>query len=177
MKKSNVKELLELGCGQGRDSIFLASNGINVRTFDQSKVAVDAVISHTKNNSLPLTAITHDAREGLPYADEEFGVVYSHMFFSMRFTRAELKFLFNEVRRVLAPNGLHFFSVRSDKDAFYGKGRHIEDGVYDVNGFEIRFFSRKEVIDLAEGLEIEQIVEDALNSLKRDLQRWKDAHL
>ncbi len=160
MKRHDVNELLELGCGQGRDCIFFASKGIAVKTLDHSKIAIDSVAERAKVHALPVTAMVYDARTGFPYKDQEFDAVYSHMFFSMNFTSAELKFLFGEVRRVLKPNGFHFFSVRSDKDRFYGKGRQIADGIYDVNGFQIRFFSRREIMDLILGFDLEQIMED-----------------
>ncbi len=160
MKKYNAKELLELGCGQGRDCIYFASNGINVKTFDYSEIAIDAIVKQARVNALPITATMCDARRGLPYKEQEFDAVYSHMFFSMHFTNAELKFLFSEVRRVLKANGLHFFSVRSDKDQFYGKGRHIANGIYDVNGFQIGFFSRKEIMDLTQGFQIDEMIEE-----------------
>lgn len=66
MKRYNVKELLELGCGQGRGCFFFASRGIIVRTFDYSKIAVDAVAERAKTTAIPITAVVHDARHGLP---------------------------------------------------------------------------------------------------------------
>ena len=41
-KKHVVKKLLELGCGQGRDTTFFASNGIDVVAIDCSRVAIEA---------------------------------------------------------------------------------------------------------------------------------------
>ena len=35
------KELIELGCGNGRDSLFFAKNGINVTGIDASETAID----------------------------------------------------------------------------------------------------------------------------------------
>jgi len=160
MKRHNIKELLELGCGQGRDCIFLASGGINVKTFDYSEVAVNAVVKHANVLALPISVVVHNAKSGLHYRDQEFEAVYSHMFFSMHFTHEELTFLFSEVKRVLKVGGLHFFSVRSDKDKLYGKGRQVADGVYDVNGFEIRFFSKKDIMGLMRGFNIDEIMED-----------------
>ena len=50
-KKHRVKKILELGCGQGRDSIFFASNNIEVVALDSSQVAVEALskITNEKN--------------------------------------------------------------------------------------------------------------------------------
>jgi hypothetical protein len=41
------------------------------------------------------------------------------MFFNMRFTDDQLKYLFAEVNRVLKDEGLNLFSVRSENDAMY----------------------------------------------------------
>ena len=127
---------------------FFTSNGIDVKTFDYSEVAINAVVKQAKVHTPPISAMVHNAKTGLPYQDQEFEAVYSHMFFSMNFTHEELVLLFNEVKRVLKLGGLHFFSVRSDKDKFYGKGRQVSGGVYDVNGFEIRLFSKKDMMGL-----------------------------
>ena len=49
---------------------------------------------------------------------------------------------------VLKPNGLNFFSVRNYHDRFYGKGIEVQEGIYDVNGFEVRFFTDDEIRSL-----------------------------
>jgi cyclopropane fatty-acyl-phospholipid synthase-like methyltransferase len=43
MKINNVQRLLELGSGHGRDSIFFASNGIEVEALDYSPVGIDII--------------------------------------------------------------------------------------------------------------------------------------
>lgn len=159
MKRSNVKNVLELGCGHGRDCVFFASRGMAVETFDYSKVAVKIVTMHAKRSNLRINARVLDAKKGLPYPDAEFDAVYSHMFFSMHFTIKELKFLFGEVKRVLKTDGFHFFSVRGRKDRFYGKGKKIDDNVYDVNGFVLRFFAKEEIMDFMQGFKIIKIAE------------------
>ena len=64
-----------------------------------------------------------DARQGIPFDNKYFDTVYSHMFYNMRFTDEELRFLFEESSRVLKNSGLLYFSVRSDKDVLYNKGK------------------------------------------------------
>ena len=80
----------------------------------------------------------------------------------MRFSLDELHFIFSEIRRVLKPKGLNFFSVRNHNDKFYRKGREVDKGIYDINGFQIRFFTEKEIQDLVteEGFEILWIKEE-----------------
>jgi hypothetical protein len=66
----------------------------------------------------------------------------------MRFTDDQLKYLFAEVNRVLKDGGLNLFSVRSDSDAMYKRGTEVEKNIYDINGFQIRFFTRSDVEDI-----------------------------
>ena len=76
------------------------------------------------------------------------------MFLNMRFSLDELHFLFSEIRRVLKRKGFNFFSVRNYNDKSYGEGVQIDKGIYDINGFQVRFFTEKEMQDLMEGFEI-----------------------
>ena len=67
------------------------------------------------------------------------------MFFNMRFTDDQLKYLFVDVKRVLKNGGLNLFSVRSDNDAMYKKGTEVEKNIYDINGFQIRLFTKSDL--------------------------------
>jgi SAM-dependent methyltransferase len=147
-KRNGVKRILELGCGQGRDAIFFASNGIDVVAIDLSQVAVDALSKIAIERDLPIRPIVHDAGKGIPYYGSYFDAVYSHMFFNMRFSADDLKYLFIEVNRVLKNDGLNLFSVRSDHDAMYRRGALVEEDIYDINGFQIRFFSKFDIEEI-----------------------------
>jgi SAM-dependent methyltransferase len=166
MKTNNVKKVLELGAGHGRDTIFFASNGIGVvEALDYSVVAIDILNKIAKDKRLlPIKSQTFDVKSSpLPFPDAYFDAVYSHMLFNMRFSQDELHFIFSEIRRVLKPKkGLNFFSVRNHNDKSYGKGIELEEGVYDIDNFQIRFFTEKEIYDLAEaeGFEILWIKEE-----------------
>jgi SAM-dependent methyltransferase len=144
-EKLKVKRILELGCGQGRDTLFFAYKDIEVYTIDSSKVAVEAVSKFAIEKNLLIHATTLDARSTLPFDSNYFDAVYSHMFYNMRFTCEEIGMLFKEVNRVLKFGGLHFFSVRSDHDTFYKKGMQVTDKIYDINGFQIRFFTTDDI--------------------------------
>ena len=144
-KRYNVKRLLELGCGQGRDTIFFASNGFDVHAIDASKVAIENINQKLRQKNISLDLRHFKARQTLPYDSSYFDAVYSHMFYNMRFTDEELGFLFKESHRVLKNNGLLYFSVRNDKDVSYNKGKKIDNYVYEINGFQIRFFTTRQI--------------------------------
>ena len=78
----------------------------------------------------------------------------------MRFSLYELHFIFSETKRIMKPKGLNFFSVRNYNDKSYDKGIEIEKGIYDINGFQVRFFTEKEIQDLMNGFEILWIGEE-----------------
>lgn len=147
-KRNGVKRILELGCGQGRDAIFFASNGIEVVAIDLSQIAVDALSKIAIERNLPVRPIAHNAGEGIPYFGSYFDAVYSHMFFNMRFSADKLKYLFIEVNRVLKIDGLNLFSVRSDHDGMYKRGPLVEEDIYDINGFQIRFFTKFDIEEI-----------------------------
>ena len=161
-KRYDVSRLLELGCGQGRDTIFFASNGLDVYAIDCSKVAIENINQKIKGKNIALHLSHFEVRQALPIDidSSHFDAIYSHMFYNMHFTDEELNFLFKESSRVLKNNGLLYFSVRSDKDVMYNKGKKIDSNVYEINGFQIRFFTKEQIkAFLANYFEIKNIEE------------------
>ena len=162
MKTNNAKRVLELGAGYGRDTSFFASNGLEVEALDYSAIAVEILDKLRMEKRLPIIPQSFDVKRPLPFPDGYFDAAYSHMLLNMRFSLDELRFIFSEIRRVLKPKGFNFFSVRNQNDKSYGTGVEIDKGIYDINGFQIRFFTEKEIQDLvvAEGFEILWIKEE-----------------
>ena len=128
--------------------MFFASNGLEVEALDYSSRGIEIISKKANEKRLPVKPQLFDVKKPLPFKDACFDAAYSHMLLNMRFSQAELHSVFSEIRRILKPNGLNYFSVRNHNDKFYGNGVEVEDGVYDINGFEVRFFSEKEILDL-----------------------------
>jgi SAM-dependent methyltransferase len=101
VKANNAKKILELGAGHGRDTIFFASNGIEVDALDYSSVAIDILDKIAKEKRLRIKSQRFDVKNPLPFPDSYFDTVYSHMLFTMRFSDGELHFVFSQIRRVL----------------------------------------------------------------------------
>lgn len=161
LSKYGCTKLLELGCGQGRDTIFFALKGLDVHAIDSSKVAIKNLNERTRRENVSINLKNFDAKRGLPFHNNYFDVVYSHMFYNMNFTDDHLKFLFSESSRVLKDNGLLYFSVRSDKDMLYNKGKQIDNNIYEINNFQIRFFTTQQIkYFLNHNFIISRIIED-----------------
>jgi ubiquinone/menaquinone biosynthesis C-methylase UbiE len=172
-KKEGKTVILELGGGQGRDTIFFAGNGLHVTVLDYSESAVRAIADKAQKFGLSgyITALQHDVRVALPFEDESMDGCYSHMLYCMALTTSALEFLSREVRRVLRPKGLHIYTVRHTKDPHFGKGIHRGEDMYEVGGFIVHFFSREKAERLAEGFEILGVDEFEEGDLPRKLFR------
>jgi SAM-dependent methyltransferase len=162
IKENNSKKILDLGSGHGRDALFFASNGIEVDSLDYSATAIEILDKMAKEKRLPIKAQVFDVNNQLPFPDGYFDAVYSHMLLNMRFSLHELHSIFSEIRRVLKSKGLNFFSVRNNNDKSYRKGIEVDKGIYDINGFQVRFLSEEEIRDLVkhEGFETLWIEEE-----------------
>src|SRR5215472_3190257 len=93
---NNIKKVLELGAGHGRDSIFFPSNGLEVEALDYSAFAVELLNKTTKEKRLPLKPHLFDVKHQLTYPDGYFDAAYSHMLLNMRFSLEELHFIFSD---------------------------------------------------------------------------------
>ena len=122
MRTINVKKLLELGAGHGRNSIFFESNGIQIGSLVYLNAGVDIILNKAKKEKeLQANSQTFDVRNALPFPNNYFDAIYSHMFLNMKFSSDELSFIISEIKRVLKDGGFPFFSARSNHDNFYRK--------------------------------------------------------
>ena len=170
-QKDKAVHILELGGGQGRDTLFLARCGFQVTVLDYSKSSVEAIKAKAQEMALSdsVTVVQHDVREPLPFANDAFDGCYSHMLYCMALTTTELEALSAEVRRVLKPGGLNIYTVRTTNDAHYGTGIHRGEDMYEVGGFIVHFFNREKIERLAKGFTLAAVDELEEGTLPRKL--------
>ena len=158
-KEKKISNILELGAGQGRDTLFFAKEGFQVQALDYSQVALNSIIekANTLGLSKLITTKCYDIRESLPFDNETFNGCFSHMLYCMAFTNKELKSLTNEINRVLKFNALNIYTVRHTKDGDYKAGIHRGENLYESGGFIVHFFSEEKITQLSNGFEIMNI--------------------
>ena len=171
--KAGITNILELGCGQGRDSLFFAQSGFKVQVIDYSQSGVDNIIKESKKLGLNqrIIAKCHDVRKPLPIKSESIEGCFSHMLYCMAFTNIELTYLSNELHRVLKPGGINIYTVRHTGDADYREGIHRGEDLYETGGFIVHFFSNEKIKQLSSGFEIMNIDNLEEGTLPRKLFR------
>ena len=152
-QNQNISNIIELGAGLGRDTIYFAKNSIHVVALDYSQSGIEAINQKVKKNSLSnfITTNFFDVRKKLPFEDNSVEACYSHMLYCMALTTSELENLNNEIYRVLKPNGINIYTVRHTKDGDYKNGIHRGEDLYEKDGFIVHFFSEKKVKSLLKG--------------------------
>jgi SAM-dependent methyltransferase len=168
---SGAHSVLELGAGQGRDSLFFAREGLQVSALDFTPTGVAAIGAKARAAGLTdrLSAVVHDCCEPLAFPDTSFDACYSHMLYCMAFTTGQLERLSREVLRVLRPGGLQVYTVRTTTDPDFGRGSARGDDQFESNGFIVHFFSRGLVERLAAGFDLLEIREFEEGDLPRRL--------
>ena len=128
-KKANYEKILDLGCGTGRHTIFLAKEGFSVYATDISTTGINIVKNKAK--SLGLNNIhfkQHDMRR-IPFADSFFDAVVC-TWTIYHGTLNEIRKTVGEIYRVLKPNGTVLTDFLSLADATYGLGEEIERNTF-----------------------------------------------
>jgi ubiquinone/menaquinone biosynthesis C-methylase UbiE len=92
--------VLDLGCGTGRHSLWLAANGANVTAIDFSDGMLAA--ARAKPGAEAIRFVVHDLHTPLPFPDATFDLVVSGLVLEHL---RELGGFFREARRVLKPSG------------------------------------------------------------------------
>ncbi|MBC9229489.1 class I SAM-dependent methyltransferase [bacterium SPL81] len=98
---------LDLGCGNGRNSFFLAANGFNVTAIDFSQTALTLLEAKLEKQkaSAAVSHINHDIRNGLPFESESMDLVLDSYCLCHFINDEERRDVMHEIYRVLKPGG------------------------------------------------------------------------
>lgn len=116
LKKEGVRDVLDLGCGAGRHSVYLAEQGFNVSGIDASPSGIEITKRRLDAEKLSADLKIGDIYERLPYPDNSFQAIVSTQV--LHHNRIEkIRELIKEMKRILGPNGIIFVTVAEMHDS------------------------------------------------------------
>lgn len=167
LNESKETPIIDLGCGSGNDTLYLAERGYRVISCDYSMEALNRLKYFIEK---PETRL-FNMLDGLPFDKNSACVVIADLSIHY-FSWNDTKKIINDIARVLVTEGYFICRVNSVKDINYGAGQGIklEDNFYNVHGNLKRFFDQEQLLKLFRNWEI-------LNMNEYEMNRYKDPKL
>ena len=112
----NCKDIIDVGCGNGRNILYFLKNGYNVHGIDTAPEAIDAVkqLSAEFAPANPLSNFTIGAAEHIPFADASFDLVICSAVLHFASNKEQFDAMLHDMWRVLRPGGYFFARLASD---------------------------------------------------------------
>ena len=129
--------VMELGCGNGRDSLFFLSQGHNVIAIDGSDIAIDMLNEMTKSNADALF-VCDDFVKCQALYQMQYDCIYSRFTFHA-ITEDQENELLTNAREALGAGGLLCIEARTIHDEIYGLGTKVAHNSYEYNDHFRRF--------------------------------------
>jgi len=176
LRKSNVRRILDLGCGTGANALFLAKKGFFVIGVDISASALQETQQLLTAEHIENVVLVVKDMKALPFPDEHFDAVVSiNVIHHARLS--EINQTVDEIYRVLRGNGVGVVTVDSDTDYKFGQGTKLEEKTYELTiphrekGIIHHFFSEREARLLFRHFEITNI-----KLVSQDVRGRKNCH-
>jgi ubiquinone/menaquinone biosynthesis C-methylase UbiE len=141
--------ILDLGCGAGRNQLYLAKRGFEAHGVDISNTGLILTQGRLKEQDLEVYLAKCDMKS-LPYVESCFdAVICLHTIYHQKLEGIKKTVI--EIRRVLKRKGLLLMNFLSERTYSYGKGVEIEIGTFvEREGVEkgvLHHFSGREEIE------------------------------
>jgi len=104
--------VLDIGCGEGKDAVYLAGRGCRVTAFDLTEAGIRKAKRLAAERGVPINAFTADINDFEP--EGSFDIVYSTGTIQYLFDE-NIPGFFEKVNRLTADNGIAYFNVFVEK--------------------------------------------------------------
>lgn len=137
------KKIMDIGCGNGRDSLLFARNGLNVIGVDASKIAIDKLNKLNYENA-PLF-VCDDFVTCKALYQAQYDYFYSRWTIHAISEHQEDELLAN-ITSSLKTGGLLFIEARSINDELCGQGEKLSDYEYIHDAHYRRFIDKDKLV-------------------------------
>ena len=147
----SAKMLIDLGCGNGRDSVYFCHAGLKVTAIDLSQEAIDSF-----DKDLPIFAVCNDFVKTKALQCIDYDYCYARWSIHAISQAMQDKLLPN-IYRSLKSGGLFFSESRTINDIKYGQGEPLGLHEYICDDHYRRFLDPKSLIKQFESIGFEII--------------------
>jgi len=110
LRKNKVKKVLDLGCGSGRHTVYLAKNGFEVYGIDIAPVGIKLTKDWLKQENLRANLKLGSIYRKLPYEDNFFDALIAVQVINHGKIES-IRRLIKEMERILRPGGFIFVTT------------------------------------------------------------------
>lgn len=150
---------LDIGAGEGRNSIFLAKNGFEVEAIDINKEGLEKCKQIAKKYNLPITTKVIDIKS-FSFEPRKYSLILSIA--TMDFLKkSEIEIIIKKIKKSLIEKGYVLLLVISNKDPLYQKIKELKLKEVEENTFYLpkyktfrHFFTQKELKELFKDFKI-----------------------
>ena len=137
--------MLDAGCGYGRNAQFFIRNNYNIWGLDQSEEAISILQQSMVdwNKKYDQNKFLQGALEAMPFEEAHFDFIISSAVLHFARDRAHFIELFEELIRVLRPNGILWFRMTA-KHTILEHAQELQEDVYLLSDGSTRY-----LLDLA----------------------------
>ena len=133
--------VIDLGCGNGRDSLFFAQNEMKVTAVDISQTAIETVRQGC--GDLPVITLQDDFVKSKALFEGEYDYCYSRWTLHTIDDLQQAEFIKN-VWSALKDDGLFFVEARTIRDDIYGMGQNVGAHAYIYDEHYRRFIDSQD---------------------------------
>ena len=155
--ESNFKSILEIGCGNGRDTFYFSNNDLAVTAIDYSKEAIESCKENDNLNKISFYSGKIDDISEL--SSSKYDCIYSR-FVLHAMPLKEEKIVINKSFQMLNDGGKFYVECRSTGDPLFRKGEVISSNERSEGHYR-RFIDFNELKSrlIDAGFEIEESLE------------------
>lgn len=151
LRENEVKRVLDLGCGTGRHTIFLAQQGFRVTGIDVSETALKIIRDKLRKTKTKNVKLMRYDMEAISFPDSYFDAVICTGVLTHG-TIDKIRKTVTDIHRVITKNGILIADTLSIRDPDYGTGKEIEPGTFwgleEEEDTPHHYYTKKEILDI-----------------------------
>ncbi len=122
IKQKGLKDgaAADIGCGQGRNSFYLAKQGFHVTAIDLLRENIEIVAKYAQFNNLPISAYAQNVASKWPVISNTLDIAVDIFCYKHIVEKEGQKQYRNALWEALKPEGYFLLSLASENDGFYG---------------------------------------------------------